>query len=639
MPAHYNRGATFSEPSLLPEDPLIDLLARTNAKVEDFAVSPDGSRIAYVSAEMGGYDLWVVDIDGANNRRIVDMYPEQCLFPSWSPDGEWIAYGARYDSPTGNLYVVRADGSEPPYNITYDNSPVRYAEWTRWTPDGEHVLFAGGGPNGFSQILALPTRIPTGKIRPRLVTNDDWNNANVQLSPDGEKIAFQSDRSGYADNKRMDVFVAPTTGGDSRNVTPNTKETHDSHPRWSPSGDRLVFVSDRTGWRNIGVIDVETATTTMLTTSEWDEGNPHWSPDGKWIAYVANKSWNFHIMLVPADGSKEPMQLTRGNGVNGGFEGNQVRGSIEWTPDGNEIVFTRMNHKTCSDLWAIPVNGGEPRQITNHMPEELDTSEFVEPELMWYKSGDGLDVPAWLYRSNGMSDRTPLIIFARANIHGFHVNGFYPFIQYWCQKGYTVMAPEVRGSGGLGKKYETLNFGDWGGGDIDDIAAGVKHLDELGLIDPGLVGMHGGSTGGYFTNQLISRYPQLLKAAVNFYGPPDLVHMQNYGSASGRSTLWDVVGGDYGGPEIALDHWKERSPVYNLENIVTPLLFLWGDRDGVRISMAQDYFRQAKQMGGKYVEFIQYNCEHHGWYDWRPETVADALRRASGHFSRFLFGE
>ena len=51
--------------------------------------------------------------------------------------------------------------------------------------------------------------------------------------------------------------------------------------------------------------------------------------------------------------------------------------------------------------------------------------------------------------------------------------------------------------------------------------------------------------------------------------------------------------------------------------------------------MAQDYFRQAKAKG-KYVEFIQYNCEHHGWYDWRPETVADALRRAAAHFTKFL---
>ena len=186
MAAHYNRGATFPEPPVLPDDPLIDALARTNAKVEDFAISPDGARIAYVSAESGGYDLWVIDMDGSNNRCIVHMYPEQCLLPSWSPDGEWISYGARYSSPTGNLYIVRADGSEPPYNITYDNSPGRYNEWTRWTPDGAEVVFTGAGPTGYSQVKALPTTIPTGKIRPRLITNDEWNNTNVQVSPDGQ---------------------------------------------------------------------------------------------------------------------------------------------------------------------------------------------------------------------------------------------------------------------------------------------------------------------------------------------------------------------------------------------------------------------------------------------------------------------
>ena len=635
MAAHYNRGATFPEAPVLPDDPLIDALARTNAKVEDFAISPDGSRIAYVSAESGGYDLWIVNIDGSNNRCIVHMYPEQCLLPSWSPDGEWLSYGSRYDSPTGNLYIVRADGSEPPYNITYDNSPGRYNEWTRWTPDGKEVVFTGAGPTGFSQVKALPTSIPTGKVRPRLVTNDEWNNTNVQVSPDGKWVAFQSDRSGYADNKRMDVFIAPITGGPGRNLTPNTKEHHDSHPRWSADGTRIAFVSDRTGWRNIGVIDVATGGTTMLTTSEWDENNPYWSPDGRWIAYTANKGWNFHVMLVASDGSGEPIQLTQGDGVNGGYEGSQVRGSLAWTPDGREIVYTHMDYQTCSDLWAIRVGGGAPRQITDHMPKDLDRSAFVEPELIRYASKDGLEVPGWLYRPEGATGATPLVIFARANTHGFHVNGFYPFIQYWCHKGYTVLAPEVRGSGGLGKTYETMNFGDWGGGDVDDIAAGVEHLASQGLIDPSRVAMHGGSTGGYFTNQTISRYPDLLKAAINFYGPPDLVHMERYGSAAGRSTLGDVVGGDYGGPDIALDHWMERSPIYNLDNIVTPLLFLWGDRDGVRISMAQDYFRQAKAKG-KYVEFIQYNCEHHGWYDWRPETVADALRRAAAHVAKFL---
>ncbi len=89
MSAYLNRGATYTEEPQLPDDPLIDLMAQTNAKVEHFDLSPDGRSIAYVSAQSGGYDLWVCDVDGANMRRVVAMYPEECLNPSWSPDGQW----------------------------------------------------------------------------------------------------------------------------------------------------------------------------------------------------------------------------------------------------------------------------------------------------------------------------------------------------------------------------------------------------------------------------------------------------------------------------------------------------------------------------------------------------------------------
>jgi len=113
MPSYFNRGATYSEDPNLPNDPLIDSLAQTNAKVEQFELSPSGQQIAYVSAESGGFDLWVCDIDGSNNRRLVVMYPEECLGPSWSPDEEWVGYTAR-----GEAFKVRADGSEPPINLS-----------------------------------------------------------------------------------------------------------------------------------------------------------------------------------------------------------------------------------------------------------------------------------------------------------------------------------------------------------------------------------------------------------------------------------------------------------------------------------------------------------------------------------------
>ncbi|SVB91537.1 uncharacterized protein METZ01_LOCUS244391, partial [marine metagenome] len=65
--AHLNRGATYKESPLIVQDSLINLLAQTNAKVEQFDLSADGKRLAYVSAQSGGYDLWVCDIDGLNS--------------------------------------------------------------------------------------------------------------------------------------------------------------------------------------------------------------------------------------------------------------------------------------------------------------------------------------------------------------------------------------------------------------------------------------------------------------------------------------------------------------------------------------------------------------------------------------------
>ena len=155
---NFNRGATFTEEVQLPDDPLIDLMAQTNAKVEHFDLSTDGQKLAYTSAESGGYDLWVCDIDGSNNRRVVSMYPEECLNPSWSPDGEWIAYTSRYDA-----FKVRADGSEPPINLSYGNGPTRGHEFIRWTPDGKRIVFVTGAPNGFNQVVSLPAGHSNGE--------------------------------------------------------------------------------------------------------------------------------------------------------------------------------------------------------------------------------------------------------------------------------------------------------------------------------------------------------------------------------------------------------------------------------------------------------------------------------------------
>ena len=509
-----------------------------------------------------------------------------------------------------------------------------------WTPDGEKLVFVTGDSNGYAQIASIPSAIPSGPIDIRLLTEAPHNSLDPHVSPDGRWIAFTSDRRGRDDVKGDDIWLMPVDGGVARLLTPDSAESLDYAPRWSPDGRLIAFVSNRTGWRNIGLVDVATGATRMLTTSAWDEANPQWSPDGQWIAYVANKNWNLQVMKVGVDGGA-PVPLGAETGVSGGMQYGQSRGTLRWSPDGGTIAYTYMSPTNCSDIWVMNPDGMEARQLTDHMPAGLSDGDFVRPERIAYASRDGLEIPAFLYRPVGpmvasSSGKPPLLLYARANTHGHHLNGFYPFIQYFVSLGYVVLVPQVRGSQGLGREFEWLNYGDWGGGDVDDLVAGIEYLESEGWIDPERVVMQGGSTGGFFVMSMLHRYPDRIQAAVNLYGPTNLVHMYDMWAPAERPILGDVVGGDLGPPSVAPDHWRERSAYFNIDSIRTPLLILWGDRDySVRISMADEYFELAKAKS-KPTEYVLYDDEPHGWYHWRPADLRDAMLRVAKHYETHI---
>ena len=614
-------------------DELIERLAETNAKVEQFRFSPDGRQIAYVSSKNGSSDIWVMNADGSHARAITDAHPEAEADPQWSPDGQWIAYVTRHcgtDCWT-DIFMTKADGSTAPIDLTYG----RGGPHPRWTPDGQSIVFVRYyGDNGFSQVGIVPAKIPYGRPQVKFLTDWPANAGEPQVSPDGKWIAMTttfSERPGHP--PVSGIWRVPIEGGRPRLLVANADT-----PQWSPDGTKLAFVAADGEWRNIGVLDVTSGARTMLTRDVWDNGNPKWSPDGESIAFVANKQWNLHLMRVSSRGGAS-QQLTDRPGVTAGWEGSNVRGTFRWAPDGQSIVYTYMNHARASDLWQIPAGGGNPRQLTNHMPAGLTDDRFIAPELVSYKSVGELEIPAFLYKpANLAADRTaPLLLYSHSFGGGMYVNGFYPFVQHAVSRGFVVLAAQVRGSSGNGRTFAGANRGDWGGLDIDDTVAGIDYLDGLGLIDRNRVVMQGGSTGGYRTMQTAVRFPDALKAGVNLYGPTNVVSLHEfYKGTRRRGMMMSSVGGDRGDPTEAPEHWQSRSATYNVDRIKTPLLLLWADRDlGVPTSQADEYVRLAREKG-VVVEYVPYPNESHGWYNWRPQTLKDALQRVSTFYAKHL---
>ncbi len=261
------------------------------------AVSPDGQHIAFVTNRDSVDAVWVVDVSGANARRLT---PEGFAagFPSWSPDGAAVRVsGAGADSgsiflvPLGNgvsRRVARVPGRSP-----------------RLSPDGKRVAWLNGSWTSTSLSVGEPTGAHATRVAGGATTA--WNPA---WSPDGKRLAYT-----YGDSSRvLQVHVVKNNGKDDRAVTASTRDVGSAQlPAWSPDGKRIAYQvglrAPRTS--HVWVADADGGNATKLAphdTPYLDEA-PAWFPDGKRIAFQSDRTGAMEIWVMNADGT-EARQVT-----------------------------------------------------------------------------------------------------------------------------------------------------------------------------------------------------------------------------------------------------------------------------------------------------------------------------------------
>ena len=238
--------------------------------------SPDGKRIVFVSERDGNREIYVMDADGGNPQNLTNQ-PAEDWYPSWSPDGKRIAFMSLRDghiidfAPTYEIYVMDADGGNP-QNITNDRNDDRYPSWS---PDSERIVFVSQRPGHFKSKFLITYEIyvmdADGGNQQRLTENRQ-NDFYPSWSPDGERIAFEADRKGDFENP--EIYVMDADGKNQQRLTENRRS--DLRPAWSPDGKRIAFVSWRDGNPEIYVMDADGRNPQRLTNNPHDDFSPAW---------------------------------------------------------------------------------------------------------------------------------------------------------------------------------------------------------------------------------------------------------------------------------------------------------------------------------------------------------------------------
>jgi len=255
------------------------------------------SKIAFVNDMSGSKELYVVDYDGENLKKITDD-KSIVLFPEISPDGQKILFTS-YSAGRQILYLINPDGRKRKTISSYRGLNSAGA----WSPDGQSIVLTlskDRGPDIY--IINL-----SGEILKRLTFSRAINTA-PSFSPDGSRVAYTSNIPGYPQIYVMDAYGS--------NVQRLTYTGMCDSPAWAPNGEYIAFAKSEMGsGYNIYTIEVATGLQRCLTWGEGSNENPSWSPDSRFIVFTTTRNGRRQLYVMGMDGSN-PQPVGRSIGGN-----------------------------------------------------------------------------------------------------------------------------------------------------------------------------------------------------------------------------------------------------------------------------------------------------------------------------------
>ena len=627
--------------------------------------APVGDRIAWVENAEGERNIWVAGAPEWRGRQLTDFEGDdgqELTSLVFTPDGERLLF-VRGGGPNRQgevpdpLYTPDEEGRAV-WSIALDGGePSHIVDGGGFTlsPDGLRIAFSRG-----ADLMALEL---SGDAEPERLARVRGGSGSLTWSPDGARLAYVSNRGDHAFIGVLDIdadaitYLDPSVGRDGSPVwspdgrsvaflrIPNERVVHMFAPRrealpfsirvadattgegreiwraregvgsafsgvgasnqlmWG-ADNRVVFPWEGDGWKHLYSVPARGGRATLLTPGNFEVQFAAIAPDARSVIYDSGQDDidRKHVWRVGVAGGA-PELVTPGNG-------------LEWgavVTGGGTVAFHAST--TNEPSHTVVLVDGRRRRLGPELPDRFPANRLVEPQQVVFSASDGMQIHGQLFLppDHQAGERHPAALFfhggsRRQMLLGFHHRGYYhnayAFNQLLAAAGYVVLSVNYRSGIGYGMEFrEAENYGATGASEFADVMGAGLYLQSRDDVDPGRIGLWGGSYGGYLTALGLARASDLFRAGVDLHG----VHDWNVVMRGFRPSYEPE---DY--PEFSRVAYQS-SPMAFIDGWRSPVLLIHGDDDrNVPFSETVDVAEALARRGVEFEQLI-FPDEVHGF--------------------------
>lgn len=565
--------------------------------VSNFTISPDEKQLIISTNINGHFNLWGLDLP--------NLFPYPLTFNNqsthaltYSKNGEFIFVSFDKDGDENSqLYALSPAGGKL-IPLVQNEGERHFLSYT--SEDAKRIYFVTTSGNAQflnSYVMDLETKEATllleGTDAPTfLFTVSPSEKAFISIKEFGNTYAL-----GY-------VHV----DDESHLLTPETEEQHTTS---SP-----VFISDTE------VFFITNYDEDLSYVAKFDVATKEFAPvlklhkeDFTEIKYAKEEN---ALYLLGSYGVED--RLYRYDLSSGQYEmitaPTSVIEKLVVTKSGNIYLMGRSSTRP-SNVFVSKDKGVSWEELTTFRVPGVRDEDLVEPEVITYPSFDGLEIEALFFRAKEENDNGHVILWPHGGPQSLERKWFRSMFQVLLNRGYSIFAPNFRGSSNYGLKFMKMVEGDWGHGPRLDNMEGVKWLINNDYVDADNMLLLGGSYGGYMSLLLHGRHAESFKAVVDIFGPSDLFSFINSVPEFWKSFMDQWVGH----PERDKERLIADSPITYIDSMTKPMLVIQGANDPRVVKEESDQIVDALNKMGRHVEYIVLDDEGHGFSKKKNEIL------------------